>query len=102
VEVLRENEVEMSLAGKPRWWTVRIKRREWELVRVDYSYLDERAWPLYVFLPPDAYSWPPLVACSFKMGTIAFDEVEKHGGKVIHYPSPAGKALELKLLGWKR
>ena len=103
MEIIREHPVELDwLAGKPRWWTVRIKGRQMELVRVDLSAESPDAWPLYIFLPPGAFTHPPLVAPMFRLGEQAFDEVKRLGGKVLHYPTPAGKALELKLMGWKR
>jgi len=103
MDIVREHPVELDwLAGSPRWWTVTVHKKTWELVRVDYSSQVPDAWPLYVFLPPGSFAHPPLVAPVFKMGEIGFEHVKKLGGKVIHYPTLAGKALELQLLGWKR
>jgi len=104
MKVIRENEVAMPLAGEPRWWTVEIgvPPKRMELVRVDHSAIDPNLHLLFVFLPPGVYAWPPLVAPTMKLGPMAFEQIKEKGGKVIHYPTKLGRALEWRLVGWKR
>ena len=99
MKVIRENKVEMSLAGKPRWWTVEIKGKRWECVRVDHQAINDQVPILYVFLPPGSYKWPPLVAPAFKAGGVAFDQVRELGGLIMSTLDKGGKRCELRLAG---
>ena len=82
MEIVRYHPKEggMELAGNPEWWTVRIRGREWDCVRVDYTLLDPRLL-LFVFLPKRAYAWPALVAPTFRLGEAAFTAVRDLGGR---------------------
>jgi hypothetical protein len=96
-----EHEVEMPLAGKPRWWTVEIDNpvRVMELVRVDHRAINPELHLLYVFLMPGTYTWPPLVAPAMKLGNQAFEDIKTKGGRIIHGPTKLGRELELRLCG---
>jgi len=101
MDMVKEHKVDTRFAGKPRWWTVCIKGKTWECVRVDYTHVDERLL-MYVFLPPGAFTWPPLVAAIFQAGDQAFDRVRELGGKHIGYETDAGKKLERILMAGRQ
>lgn len=106
---LKENEVGMSLRGRPRWWT---HPGGGEIIRIDFTNdrdvgakfreakLDPTAW---VVLPTGAMKWPPLVGAFFVMGDEGLRQVtEDMKGRWFPGDSPVGRALELRLVGMGR
>ena len=93
-----EHKVGMSLAGRPRWWSLTYRGSVLELVCVDYTHIN-RDLLFWVALPRGAYAWPALVAVALKMGRLGFASIEKKGGVVMVPESEHWKTLELRLVG---
>jgi len=103
---IRENKVEMPLAGSPRWWTITNRNGVREVVRVVFEkgkhYHDDEApdeMVLFAVLRPEQFKWPPLVCAALRMGTEGWKSIEKDGGEVVPYPTERGRKLELMLVG---
>lgn len=94
------HEVGMSLAGKPKWWTVDTGNQKLEVVRVHYDTPNADIL-FYVVMPQGIYAWPPLVAPSFKLGPQAWDKLEADGGRFFPYETELGKKFELLFNGSK-
>lgn len=95
MKILRENPIKMDLRGRPRWWTVSVKGRVWECVRVSAG--DSVAFRWFLFVPPGAYRWPPLAAAALMAGGL--DSLLADGVKIILGESDAGARLEERLTG---
>lgn len=105
---IRENKVEMELAGSPRWWTVTNHKGTREVVRVVFEkgkhfHTDDPEAPdemvIFAVLQPDQFKWPPLVCAALRMGMEGWDRIEEGGGEVVPYPTERGRKLELMLVG---
>lgn len=105
----QEHEVEISLVGNPRWWTVTNHKGSREVVRVVFEkgkhYALDGADPdappemvIFVLLPPGLYAFPPMVAAMLRLGDKAWKDIEEKGGQVVPYPTKLGKKLELMLV----
>lgn len=106
--MITEHAVQMSLRGRPRWWTVTNANGSREVVRVmlkagdDYSAETEGAPPLMVLfalLAPGQFKWPPLAAAALCMGSVGWEEIRNSGGRVVLFEEPLGQRLEEMLVG---
>lgn len=97
---IEEHEVGMEIAGKPRWWTVYQDEIPVEIVRFDFTELDERLLG-FILIPAGVYNWPPLAAASLKLGQEAYEMFDEKGIKLVPYESDLGKQFELLLVASK-
>ena len=107
--MIREHEVQIPLAGNPRWWTVTNPNGSREIVRVvlekgrhyslngaDPDAPDEAV--VFVLLPKGEYKWPPLVVAALRMGKEGWDSIKEKGGRIVIYPEALARKLELMLV----
>jgi len=87
---ITENKVEetgFTVAGKPRWWTIRNKKGAREVVWMDLTG-DEKsqghllAPVLFAELPMGHMVYPPFIVVTLRMGPAACLDLLDKGGKV--------------------
>lgn len=109
-KMIKEHEVEIKLAGSPRWWTVTNNKGTREVVRVvlergrhyDKEQQDPEApdeMVIFALLKEGQFAFPPLVVAALRMGEAGWKDIEEKGGSVVLYPTKLGKKLEFMLVG---
>ena len=111
----RENEVRVSLRGRPRWWTLTNKAGTREIVRleVDIDLEGETAkeliarghhvftpMPVWIIIPPGLVKWPPISAVGWFLGSTAHEEMGRSGMKIFHWGTKTALKLEESLVGY--